>query len=57
MGDVGELGMWGSGGCGGCGKNILSIFTHAECGLLAGKMPALQEVLGYFLNWKSLREI
>ncbi len=20
--------------------------------LLAGKMPALQEVLGYFLNWK-----
>jgi hypothetical protein len=22
--------------------------------LLAGKMPALQEILGYFLNWKSL---
>ena len=24
--------------------------------LLAGKMPALQEILGYFLNWKSLNE-
>jgi hypothetical protein len=22
--------------------------------LLAGKMPALQEILGYFLNWQSL---
>jgi hypothetical protein len=22
--------------------------------LLAGKMPALQEFFGYFLNWKSL---
>ena len=22
--------------------------------LLAGKMPALQGILGYFLNWKSL---
>ena len=25
--------------------------------LLAGKMPALQEILGYFFNWKSLREL
>jgi hypothetical protein len=24
--------------------------------LLAGKMRALQEILGYFLNWKSLKE-
>jgi hypothetical protein len=24
--------------------------------LLAGKMPAPQEILGYFFNWKSLRE-
>ena len=25
--------------------------------LLAGKMPALQEIFGDFLNWKSLNEI
>jgi len=25
--------------------------------LLAGKMPALQEILGYFLNWKSLSRL
>ncbi|MDD1431048.1 hypothetical protein MEO42_08040, partial [Dolichospermum sp. ST_sed6] len=25
--------------------------------LLAGKMPALQEILGYFLNWKSLSNV
>ncbi len=24
---------------------------------LAGKMPALQNILGYFLNWKSLSRI
>ena len=24
--------------------------------LLAGKMPAPQEILGYFFNWKSLNE-
>jgi drug/metabolite transporter superfamily protein YnfA len=24
--------------------------------LLAGKMPAPQEILGYFFNWKSIRE-
>ena len=25
--------------------------------LLAGKMPALQEILGSFLNWKSLNVV
>jgi hypothetical protein len=24
--------------------------------LLAGKMPAPQEILGYFFNWKSLKK-
>jgi hypothetical protein len=33
----------------GVGKTLLAVLV-----LLAGKMPALQEVLGYFLNWKSL---
>jgi hypothetical protein len=32
----------------GVGKTLLAVLV-----LLAGKMPALQEVLGYFLNWKS----
>ncbi len=33
-----------------CGMGILPVFV-----LLAGKMPAPQEILGYFFNWKSLR--
>jgi hypothetical protein len=32
-----------------CGMGILPVLV-----LLAGKMPAPQEILGYFFNWKSL---
>ena len=33
-----------------CRMGILPVLV-----LLAGKMPAPQEILGYFFNWKSLR--
>mgnify|MGYP003326125188 CR=1 len=34
-----------------CGMGILPVLV-----LLAGKMPAPQEILGYFFIWKSLKD-
>ena len=34
----------------------ISQIKYAEV-LLVGKMPALQEILGYFLNWQSLIDL
>ncbi|AFZ58902.1 hypothetical protein Anacy_3505 [Anabaena cylindrica PCC 7122] len=35
-----------------CGMGILPVLI-----LLAGKMPAPQEILGYFFNWRTPREL